>query len=60
MVRSLEQQEQSARQLLRNAFAIGWTSDDLAIDFAAAAMGEEYRPLIGRVLAREFKIAGPT
>ena len=58
MVRSLAQQEQAARQLLRNAFATG-CDDDAAIDFAASAMGEDARPLIGRVLARDFKIAGP-
>ncbi len=36
------------------AYAIGWNTDELAIDYAAEQMGEEYRTLIGRVHAREF------
>ena len=58
MTRSLAQQERTARNLLRQAYALGWRSDDLVIDYAVGAMGEEARPLIGRVFAREFKIAG--
>lgn len=58
MVRYLAQQEQAARQLLRNAFATG-CDDEAAIDFAASAMGQNDRPVIVRVLARDFKIAGP-
>lgn len=58
MTRSLAQREQSARQLLRNAFAQGLT-DDAAVDFVASALGQDERPLIGRVLAREFKTTDP-
>ena len=58
MVRTFAQQEQTARNLLRNAYATG-CDDDTAIDFAVSAMGEGARPLIGRVLARDFKIMGP-
>lgn len=58
MARTLAQQEQTARNLIRQAYAVGWTSDDLAIDYAVEAMGEEARPLVGRVLARDFKISG--
>jgi hypothetical protein len=56
MPRSLAQREQTARALIRQAYAIGWTSDDLVIDYAAANMGEDERPLIGRVFARDFKL----
>ena len=58
MTRSLAQLERTALNLLRQAFALGWETDDLMIDFAVDAMGEEYRPLIGRVHARAFKIHG--
>ena len=58
MTRSRVQQEQSARQLLKNAFAQG-LDDDGMIDFATAALGEELRPLIGRVHAREFTATRP-
>ena len=54
-MRSFARLEQSAVTLLRNAFAQG-ADDDAAIDFATAAMGAEHRPLIGRALARHFKI----
>jgi hypothetical protein len=59
MTRSLAQLEQTALSLLRQAYAAGWQTDDLAIDFAVMAMGEEHRPLVGRVHAREFKINPP-
>ena len=59
LTRSLAQKEQTARNFLRQAYAAGWNTDDLVIDYAAAAMGEEYRPLIGRVHAREFKTFTP-
>ena len=57
-VRSLEQKEQSALQLLRNALSQG-LDDEASIEYAAYAMGLEHLPLIGRVHARHFKIAGP-
>jgi hypothetical protein len=56
LTRSLAQQEQTALNLLRQAYAAGWNTDDLCIDYATERMGEEYRPLIGRVHARYFKI----
>lgn len=59
MRRSLAQSERTALNLLRQAYAAGWITDDLAIDYAAECMGEEYRPLIGRVHAREFKTFNP-
>lgn len=59
MTRSLSQLESTARNLLRQAYAIGWNTDDLAIDYAASMMGSDYRALIGRVHAREFKIYPP-
>lgn len=54
MIRSRTQLERTALNLLRQAFAQGWSTDDLMIDFATEAMGEEHRGLIGRVHAREF------
>ena len=57
-VQSLAQKEQSALQLLRNAMAQG-LDDEASIEYAAYAMGLEHLPLIGRVHARHFKIAGP-
>lgn len=54
LTRSRAQLEQTAHSLLRQAYAIGWNTDELAIDYAAEQMGEEYRTLIGRVHAREF------
>lgn len=59
MTRSRLQLETTALRLLRQAYAVGWASDDLAIDYAVQAMGEEHRALIGRVHAREFKITAP-
>ncbi len=59
MTRSLTQLESTARNLLRQAFAQGWQTDDLMIDYTTENMGEEYRALIGRVHAREFKIYPP-
>lgn len=59
MTRSLAQQEQTALNLLRQAYAAGWKTDDLAIDYATAQMGEAMRPLVGRVHARHFKITDP-
>jgi len=59
LTRSRLQLETTALRLLRQAFAVGWTSDDLAIDYAAQAMGEEHRALIGRVYARDFKLTTP-
>lgn len=56
MARTLAQQEATARALIRQAYALGWTTDDLAIDYAATHMGEDARPLIGRVFARDFKV----
>jgi hypothetical protein len=57
--RSIVQLEQTALNLLRVAFAQGWQTDDLMIDYAAEAMGEGHRALIGRVHARHFKIYAP-
>lgn len=59
MTRSRDQLEQTALNLLRVAFAQGWRTDDLLIDYTAEAMGEEHRALIGRVHARHFKIYAP-
>jgi hypothetical protein len=59
MTRSRSQLEATALRLLRQAYSIGWTSDDLMIDFAAQAMGEDMRPLIGRVHARYYAITTP-
>ena len=56
MTRARTQLERTALNLLRQAMARGWHSDDLMIDFATEAMGEEHRALIGRVHAREFKV----
>jgi hypothetical protein len=54
MTRSLAQLERTALNLLRQAFALGWHTPDLMMDYAADAMGSEHRALIGRVYAREF------
>lgn len=59
LTRSRAQKEQTALNLLRQAYAAGWNTDDLCIDYATEHMGEEYRPLIGRVHAREFKTFNP-
>lgn len=53
-VRSRVQLERTAANLLRQSFAMGWNIAELMIDYATDAMGEEHRPLIGRVYAREF------
>lgn len=50
--------EKSAYRLLANAFAQGWTSEAMMVDFAAAALGEENRALVQRVWDRHFKIMG--
>ncbi len=57
MNRSRIQLEQSARQLLRNAYATGAT-DEEAIEFAVAAMGKENAGIVARIQAREFKAYG--
>jgi len=57
-IRSHLQLEQSIRRLLQNAFAQG-CDDDAAIDFTVAAMGQERKKLVVRVLAREFKPTEP-
>ncbi len=57
MTRSRTQLEQSARQLLRNAYATGAT-DEEAIESAVAAMGKEHGGIVARVQAREFKTYG--
>lgn len=59
MTRSLAQLEQTARNLIRQAYAHGWRSDALVEDYAAQAMGEEHRRLICRIHANEFKVFGP-
>ena len=59
MTRSLAQLEQTARNLIRQAYAQGWRSDELVEDYCAEQMGEEMRPLIVRVHARYFKEFGP-
>jgi predicted transglutaminase-like cysteine proteinase len=55
MIRSRTQLERTALNLLRQAMALGWSSDALMIDFAVQAMGEDHRALIDRVHAREFR-----
>lgn len=50
ITRSLAQKEASALTLLRNAFAQGWTSEAMMVDFATAA--------VQRVWDRHFKIMG--
>jgi hypothetical protein len=52
---SRAQLERQARNLIRQAYAQGWRSDDLVLDYVSGAMGEEHRALIVRVHAREFK-----
>lgn len=54
-IQSRAQLERQARNLIRQAYAQGWRSDDLVEDFVAEAMGNEYRALIVRVHARDFK-----
>lgn len=56
---SRAQLERQARNLIRQAYAQGWRSDDLVVDFAVEAMGAEHRALIVRVHARYFKEYGP-
>lgn len=56
MTRSRVQLERTALNLLRQAMALGWHSDDLMIDYATEAMGEDHRALVRRVHAREFKV----
>lgn len=58
ITRSLAQKEASALTLLRNAFAQGWSSEAMMVDFATAALGEENRALVQRVWDRHFKIMG--
>lgn len=56
---SRAQLERQARNLIRQAYAQGWRSDDLIVDYATEAMGAEYKALIVRVHARDFKEFGP-
>lgn len=56
---SRAQLERQARNLIRQAYAQGWRSDDLIEDYVAEAMGQEFRQLIRRVHADEFKVFGP-
>ena len=56
---SRAQLERQARNLIRQAYAQGWRSDDLIEDYVAGAMGEEYRQLIRRVHADDFKSFPP-
>jgi uncharacterized protein YoaH (UPF0181 family) len=57
-VRSLPQQEQSARTLIQNALAQG-KSDDEAIAYAIAALGADSDKLVRRVWQKWFAIMGP-
>lgn len=52
---SRAQLEQTARLMIRAAYAQGWRSDDLVEDYVAENMGQEHRALIVRVHARDFK-----
>lgn len=56
---SRAQLERQARNLIRQAYAQGWRSDDLVVDYVTEAMGAEYKALIVRVHARDFKEFGP-
>lgn len=56
---SRAQLERQARNLIRQAYAQGWRSDDLVEDYVAGAMGEEFRQLIRRVHADDFKSFPP-
>lgn len=51
--------EQTARLMIRAAYAQGWRSDDLVVDYVTEAMGAEHKALIVRVHARDFKEFGP-
>ena len=59
ITRSLAQKEASALTLLRNAFAQGWTSEAMMVDFATAALGEEHRPLVQKVWDKHFRTMEP-
>lgn len=59
ITRSLAQKEASALTLMRNAFAQGWTSEAMMVDFAAAALGEENRALVQRVWDKHFRTMEP-
>ncbi len=52
---SRAQLERQARNLIRQAYAQGWRSDDLVVDYVTEAMGAEYKALIVRVHARDFR-----
>jgi hypothetical protein len=56
---SRAQLERQARSLIRQAYAQGWRSDDLVEDYVAEAMGEEFRQLIRRIHADEFRSFPP-
>ena len=56
---SRAQLERQARNLIRQAYAQGWRSDDLIEDYVAEAMGQEFRQLIRRVHADDFKSFPP-
>jgi hypothetical protein len=58
-ISSRAQLERQARNLIRQAYAQGWRSDDLVEDYVAGAMGEEFRQLIRRVHADDFKSFPP-
>jgi hypothetical protein len=56
---SLAQLEQTARLMIRAAYAQGWRSDELVEDYVAEQMGHEHRALIVRVHASDFKSFPP-
>lgn len=43
--------------LIRDAYALGWTEDQLVIDYAVQAVGEEHRARVESVFAARFKVA---
>ena len=55
---SRAEKERTALNMIRQAFANGWKTDALAIDYAVAAMGQDDHKLIERIYENEFKIMG--
>lgn len=52
------QNELKAYKLIKQAFAVGWNSDALVIDYAVALMGSEHRDTVERVYDRDWKVKG--
>lgn len=55
MTRSRNQLETTARNLMSQALANGWSTEALMVDHAVQHMGEDMRPLVQRAYDKHFR-----